>query len=37
MYAPIDQHRATASNRDIVAAWFAAGFIGLTLLFALPL
>jgi len=37
VYAPIDEHRTTASNSDIAAAWLAVGMVGLTLLFALPL
>lgn len=37
IYAPIDEHRTAASNSDIVAAWLAAGLIGLALLVALPL
>ncbi|HLJ19915.1 MAG TPA: hypothetical protein VKU84_06945 [Stellaceae bacterium] len=37
IYAPIDEHRTTASNGDIAAAWIAAGLIGVALLVALPL
>lgn len=37
IYAPIDEHRTTASNSDIAAAWAAAGLIGLALLVVLPL
>ena len=37
VYAPIDEHRTPASNSDIAAAWLAAGMVGLTLLFVLPL
>jgi hypothetical protein len=37
IYAPIDEHRTAASNGDVVAAWVAAGLIGLALLVALPL
>ncbi len=37
IYAPIDEHRTAASNGDVVAAWIAAGLIGLALLIVLPL
>jgi hypothetical protein len=37
IYAPIDEHRTTASNNDIAAAWLAAGLVGLALLVAVPL
>jgi hypothetical protein len=34
IYAPIDEHRTSASNDDIAAAWLTAGLIGLALLVA---
>ena len=37
VYAPIDEHRTSASNGDVAAAWLAAGLIGVILLGALPL